>query len=113
MTCSDLWSMENAQSYGRAGVALIAVPRCMGLGTDKWLAGKRVAAVVSGSCHISSNRTGTRGVAKFGGMGWVVDPDGQVLATTSRAKPFVTVEIDREAAEKAKKTYPRDSLLAG
>lgn len=110
LICSDLWSMANARSYGKQGVGLVAVPRCTGLSTDKWLAGGRVASVVSGAYSASSNRTGERGEAKFGGLGWVVDPDGKVLATTSREKPFATVEIDRAVAEKAKKTYPRDSL---
>ena len=113
LICSDLWSMGDARSYGRQGVGLIVVPRCTGMGTDKWLAGGRVAAVVSGAYCASSNRTGERGAAKFGGLGWVVDPDGQVLATTSKERPFATVEIERAAAEEAKKTYPRDSLLPG
>ncbi|MDE1858062.1 MAG: carbon-nitrogen hydrolase family protein [Thaumarchaeota archaeon] len=113
LICSDLWSMGDARSYGRQGVGLIAVPRCTGLSTDKWLAGGRVAAVVSGAYCASSNRTGERGAARFGGLGWVVDPDGQVLATTSKERPFATVEIEQAAAEKAKKTYPRDSLLPG
>ncbi|HKT21069.1 MAG TPA: hypothetical protein VJR06_00395, partial [Nitrososphaerales archaeon] len=73
-------------------------------------AGGRVASVISGADCASSNRTGERGDARFGGLGWVVDPDGKVLATTSKEKPFVTVEIDRAVAERAKKTYPRDSL---
>jgi N-carbamoylputrescine amidase len=43
----------------------------------------------------------------MGGLGWVVDPDGQVLATTSREQPFVTVEVDLRLAEQARHTYPR------
>ena len=112
LICSDLWSIESARAYGKQGVGLIAVPRCTGLSTDKWLAGGRVASVVSGAYCASSNRTGERGAAKFGGLGWVVDPDGKVLATTSKEEPFATVEIEVAAAEKAKKTYPRDSLLS-
>jgi predicted amidohydrolase len=110
MICSDLWSMANARAYGKNGVDLIAVPRCTGLSTNKWLAGGRVAAVVSGAYCVSSNRTSERGEARFGGMGWVVDPDGGILATTSKSAPFATVEVDEAAARKAKKTYPRDSL---
>ena len=108
--CSDLWSMANARSYGKSGVGLIAVPRCTGLSTDKWLAGGRAAAVVSGAYCVSSNRVGELGKAKFGGLGWVVDPDGKVLATTDKERPFAAVEIDGAVAEKAKKTYPRYSL---
>ena len=110
MICSDLWSMANARSYGREGAGLIAVPRCTGLSTDKWLAGGRVASVVSGAYCVSSNRTGERGDAKFGGLGWIVDPDGKVLAMTSKSEPFVTAEIEESVAAKAKKTYLRDSL---
>ncbi|MDG6987866.1 MAG: carbon-nitrogen hydrolase family protein [Nitrososphaerota archaeon] len=110
LICSDLWSMADARSYGKKGAGLIAVPRCTGLSTDKWLAGGKVAAVVSGAYCISSNRTGKRGAARFGGVGWAVDPDGNVLATTSRERPFATVEIDGKVARDAKKTYPRDAL---
>jgi predicted amidohydrolase len=110
MICSDLWSMANARSYGKKGVDLIASPRCTGTNVEKWLAGGRVAAVVSGAYCASSNRTGERGDAHFGGGGWIVDPDGEVLALTTRAKPFATVDIDRARSEKAKKTYPRDAL---
>ncbi len=110
MICSDLWSMANARFYGKAGVGLIATPRCTGMSTDKWLAGGRVAAVVSGAYSVSSNRKGEKGPAKFGGLGWIVDPDGKVLATTSKSEPFVTAEIEESVAAKAKRTYPRDSL---
>jgi N-carbamoylputrescine amidase len=110
MICSDLWAMGHARSYGKKGVDLILVPRATGLSVEKWLAGGKVAAVVAGAYCASSNRTGVQGEARFGGLGWVVDPDGKVLATTSRSKPFVTVEIDRGAAKKAKGTYPRYAL---
>jgi len=44
----------------------------------------------------------------FGGAGWVIEPEeGRLLGVTSRNKPFLTVEIDLEDAEKAKQTYPR------
>jgi len=110
MICSDLWSMANARSYGKRGVGLIAAPRATGTNVDKWLAGGKVAAVLAGAYCASSNRSGRRGAATFGGHGWVVGPDGEVLGLTSRSRPFVTVEIDRAKAEKAKATYPRDAL---
>jgi len=111
LICSDLWSMANARAYGKAGVGLIAVPRATPESSlEKWVAGGKVAAVVSGAYCLSSNRAGVRRGSRFGGMGWVIDPDGRVLGLTSKARPFVTVEIDRASAEKAKKTYPRDSL---
>ena len=111
MICSDLWSMANARRYGKLGVGLIAVPRATGdRSVDKWVAGGRVAAVIAGAYCASSNRAGIRGEAHFGGRGWVINPDGDVLGLTSRSKPFVTVTIDRAKANRAKSTYPRDSL---
>ena len=111
MICSDLWSMSNARSYGKQGVNLIAVPRATGdRSVEKWVAGGKVAAVVAGAYCASSNRRGTRGEATFGGAGWVIDPDGNALGLTTKAKPFVTVTIDRAKAQRAKTTYPRDSL---
>ncbi|MBI3841450.1 MAG: carbon-nitrogen hydrolase family protein [Thaumarchaeota archaeon] len=111
MVCSDLWSMANARGYGKKGVQVIAVPRATGrVSVEKWLAAGRVAAVISGAFCLSSNRTGKRGEAEFGGVGWVVGPDGQVLGTTSKDKPFVTVEVDPDEAVRAKRTHPRDSL---
>ncbi len=110
MICSDLWSMANARSYGKRGVQLIVAPRCTGLNVDKWLSGGKTAAVVAGAYCASSNRTGKHGAATFGGKGWVVGPDADVLALTSGGRPFVTVEIDSAGADRAKGTYPRDAL---
>jgi len=111
MICSDLWSMSSARAFGKEGVQVIASPRATGSGSlEKWLAGGKVAAVVSGAYSISSNRVGKKGEAVFGGMGWAIDPDGGVLGTTSEEEPFVTVEVDLKKADEAKKTYPRDSL---
>jgi len=111
MICSDLWSMANARSYGKGGAGLIAVPRATPYSSlEKWVAGGKVAAVVSGAYCLSSNRVGVRAGSRFGGTGWVIDPDGGVQGLTSKARPFVTVDIDRSRAERAKGTYPRDSL---
>jgi N-carbamoylputrescine amidase len=101
--------MEHARAYGKAGVNLIVTPRATERVTvDKWLAGGRTAAVVSGAFSLSSNRAGSEEhPTDFGGQGWVIGPDGEVLGLTSRQQPFVTVEIDLREAERAKRTYPR------
>jgi len=111
MICSDIWAIRHARSYGRAGAHLIAIPyaaprRSM----EKWIAGGKVVAVVSGAFCIASNRNGKRGEVEFGGSGWVISPDGKVLGLTSGPSPFISVEISRAEAERAKKTYPRDAL---
>jgi N-carbamoylputrescine amidase len=38
----------------------------------------------------------------------VIGPNGDVLASTSRQTPFVTVDIDLAESAQAQKTYPRD-----
>ena len=66
------------------------------------------AAVLAGAFCLSSNRVGPNSEGgPFGGMGWVIDPDGEILALTSEDAPFATVDIDLGAAEHAKATYPR------
>ncbi len=107
--CTDLWFMERGRAYGKAGVHLIVNPRATARATvDKWLAGGRAAAVVSGAYCLSSNRVSAdASTVTFGGQGWIVGPDGEVLGLTSLESPFVTIEIDLAEAERAKSTYPR------
>jgi len=101
--------MERARAYGKAGAHLIVTPRATPLSTvDKWLAGGRVAAVVSGAFSLSSNRAGAGAQGmRFGGQGWIIGPDGEALGLTSRECPIVTLDIDLNEAERAKSTYPR------
>jgi N-carbamoylputrescine amidase len=110
--CTELWSMEHARLYGKAGVSVIACPRGTPHATlDKWLVGGRAAAVVSGAFVISSNRATPPGaVPSLGGQGFIVGPESDVLARTSREEPFATVDIDLAEAEQAKRTYPRYAL---
>ena len=39
-------------------------------------------------------------------MGWVVSPDGEILAVTTPKMPFATVEIDLSASALARGRYP-------
>ena len=111
MICSDLWSMWNARAYGRKGVEIIAVPFAASKpGMERWLAGGKVAAVISGAFCVASNRAGGRAGSRFGGTGWIIAPDARILGLTSREEPFVTADIDLREARAAKKTYPRDAL---
>ncbi|MGQ5516275.1 nitrilase-related carbon-nitrogen hydrolase [Halococcus saccharolyticus] len=68
--------------------------------------------VVSGAFVASSNRVTIEDDPSvvFGGEGWIVDPDGAVIARTTRNQPFVTIEIDLDTAERAKETYPRPAF---
>jgi N-carbamoylputrescine amidase len=109
LLCSELWFLEWARHYARSGVELLCVPRATPSETlDKWLAAGRTAAVCAGAYCVSSNHWGPVGSeVQHGGAGWVISPDGVVLAVTDEDEPVATVEIDLELARKAKHTYPR------
>lgn len=110
MICTEMWFLEWARHYAAEGADIVATPRATPRSTvDKWIAGGRVAAVCSGAYSLSSNLWVPAGssTADCGGVGWVIDPEGVVLATTSEEHPFATVEIDLELARHSKATYPR------
>lgn len=109
LICTELWFFEHARAYGQAGVHLLANPRAtQGSTREKWLVAGRAAAVSAGAFCLSSNhRSPSSSAPELGGQGWIVDPDGEVLALTAPERPFVTLEIDLEQAEAAKRTYPR------
>jgi N-carbamoylputrescine amidase len=69
--------------------------------------------MISGAFSLSSNHSSTeQNSPHLGGQGWIITPEGEVLGLTSPEQPFVTAEIDLNAAEVAKTTYPRYVLLA-
>lgn len=106
--CSELWFFNAARTSMEQGCELLVTPRCTGLpSVEKWLVGGQAAAIVSGAFSLSSNRVGVEGETEFGGQGWIVDPDGQILGTTSADQPFLTLTIDPARARAAKHTYPR------
>ncbi|MCY4464633.1 MAG: carbon-nitrogen hydrolase family protein [Chloroflexi bacterium] len=108
MICTEIWFMQHARDYGKQGVQLLLNPRSTPWqSNDKWLAGGRTAAVVSGAFCLSSNHAGQADNVKLGGAGWICEPDGAVLATSSSEQPFVTLELDLCLADAAKSTYPR------
>jgi N-carbamoylputrescine amidase len=67
----------------------------------------RMAAIVSGCYVLSSNRAGrdSRGQT-FGGSGWIINPNGDVVAKTSPDEPVVSHEIDLKLVERAHRQYP-------
>lgn len=109
MICSDLWFGEHARGYALQGIHILANPRATEhQSVDKWIAGGRALAVMAGAYCLSANRAGYSEGVHWGGAGWVIDPNGILLATTSDGQPFVTLEIDLAIADAAKATYPRD-----
>ena len=110
LICTELWFNLHAREYAKQGVELLVCPRATEItSTDKWIAGGRTAAVVSGAYCLSSNFSHSHGEdMKWGGSGWIIEPEGgEVLGVTSREQPFLTLEIDIRVAEAAKHTYPR------
>ena len=74
--------------------------------TLRWLG--QALAVVSGCYSISSNRVAED---RFGGKGWIISPDGELLDVTTSDKPVVIADIDIDVANEAKKTYPRNIVM--
>ena len=107
--CTEMWFYEWARHYARQGVDILCVPRATPHGSvDKWLAGGQTAAVCAGAYCLSSNLWYPPGENEdCGGLGWIVDPEGEVLAVTNEASPFATVDIDIDYARVSKNTYPR------
>ena len=107
LICTEVMFNEWARYYGRQGANIIAVPRASSLNIERWMVAIRMAAIASGAFVLSSNRVDEN---LFAGHGVIIDPDGEVLATTSRQTPFATVDIDLASSTAAKKVYPRDVL---
>lgn len=109
LICTEVWFSEHARAQGKEGAWVVANPRATEWSSrEKWLAGGIAAAVMAGAFCLSSNRSGIDATGlHWGGYGWVVHPDGEVLATTSESDPFATVDIELLDAERAKHTYPR------
>jgi N-carbamoylputrescine amidase len=104
--CTELWALETYAQYAASGVQVILSPRATEAATTgKWLSVGVVAAVRSGAYSVSSNRVDASG--SCGGMGWIVSPDGEILAVTTPKSPFATVDIDLTLSARARRGYPR------
>ncbi len=103
--CTELWAVETYAAYAASGVQVILSPRAtMASTTDQWLSAGVVAAMRSGAFSLSSNRVDPTGAC--GGVGWIIDPHGKILARTTRDAPFATVDIDLSASAAARVGYP-------
>lgn len=104
--CTEIWALETYAAYAALGAELVLSPRATALATTtRWLAAGVVAAMRAGAFSVSSNRVDPTGAC--GGRGWIIDPDGEVLALTSASEPYATREVDLGKALKAKGSYPR------
>ena len=107
--CTEMWFFEWARHFARKGVELLLIPRATPhASADKWIAGGRAAAVCSGAYCLSSSLWNPPGSeADCGGPGWIISPEGDVLALTDPDNPILSLDLDLELARDAKSTYPR------
>ena len=101
LICTEIWFNHHGRGYAKEGIELLVCPRATPTSTtDKWIAGGRAAAVVCGAFCLSSNFEGIGG--------WIIEPEeGEVLGVTSPERPFLTLDINLQAAHRAKNSYPR------
>lgn len=110
--CTELWALESYAAYAARGVQVILSPRATAAATmAKWLAAGVVAAVRSGAFSLSSNRVDLTGAC--GGGGWIIGPEGELLARTSPEAPWVTVDLDLASQAAGRNGYPRYVFGAG
>jgi predicted amidohydrolase len=103
--CSEMWALETYGAYAVLGVQVILSPRATAAATmAKWLAVGVVAAARAGAFSVSSNRVDPTGAC--GGVGWIISPGGEILASTSPKAPFATIDIDLAASAAARVGYP-------
>jgi N-carbamoylputrescine amidase len=108
MVCTELWFPEHGRVLGQQGAQIIVVPRATPASSvERWEAGARVLATISGAFCLSVNRSGGHGAATFAGGSVIVDPEGDVLARTTPDHPMAVADLDLELATRARATYPR------
>jgi predicted amidohydrolase len=84
---AELLSTGAVEQYARDGATLILTPRSTPASDLKqWLDVARSAAKRGHLFCASSNRAPD-------GAAWVIDPEGNVIAITDEAQPFVTVDL--------------------
>ncbi len=110
LICTELWFPERGRQYGDEGAHIIVTPRSTWASRyGRWLTGARALSIISGCFSLSSCKVDSSVMPEsLGGHGWVIAPDGDLLAETSESAPIVTVDLDLELAAAAKLTYPRD-----
>ncbi len=108
LLCTEMWFDEHARLYGKDGVQLVAGPRATEVdGLERWKVAFRHISIVAGAFTVTSNRVGSTPTNNFCGYGCIVDPNGEIIAHTSKDEPFVTMDLDFSMADEAKKSYPR------
>jgi predicted amidohydrolase len=109
LICTDIWFLEQARHYGRAGAQLLLNPRAnypFDEDREIWRTATQAAAFSSGCWVLTSNLLPADAEENSAAQAWIISPDGELVAHTTAEQPFITVEIDLSAADAAKKRYP-------
>jgi predicted amidohydrolase len=107
LVCTEAMFPRYAKLLGQRNVQLIGVPRATGSNHNLWRSAGVMAAVSAGAYVASSNRVkGKRSTVAFGGGAFIIDPAGNLIASTSEGKSIATAEIDEAKADAAKLEYP-------
>lgn len=108
LLCTEVMFNEHARHYGRGGAHAILAPRAVGEASlPRWLVAMRMAAVVSGCYVLTSNRSSVDDAGqRFGGRGWIIDPEGECVAETSESSPVAFHELDLDLVARAQNDYP-------
>lgn len=107
---AELEETEQARLYGIEGVHILVTPRTTrARSVEPWLHAARIAAEAAAAYSLSSNRSGNPNL--FGGQGWIIAPDGQLLGLTSDDEPFLSLDVDLAAADAAKRKFEHDPLV--
>ncbi|HEX3912476.1 MAG TPA: hypothetical protein VHW71_03120 [Steroidobacteraceae bacterium] len=84
---AELFDTGAGGQYARDGVTLLLVPRSTPEAeSDRWLRAASDAAR-RGRCVLASSNCAT------GGGGWLIDPQGKLVASTNESQPFVTLDL--------------------
>jgi N-carbamoylputrescine amidase len=84
---AELAVSEEAERYRREGVRLVVSPRSTPVGDpEEWLEVACSAARHAGAFLLVSCRAGQ-------GPGWIINPEGELLGSTSKARPFLSMTI--------------------
>lgn len=113
LICTELMFTEAARTYAKQDAHVILVPRATGGDLETWKTAASMAAIVSGSYVVSSNRIGmSKGGVSFNGSGFAFGPDGRLIDQTTIDQPFKTIEIDAELVTRQRREYPCYITLA-
>jgi predicted amidohydrolase len=105
---AELWAEEEIRHYRDEAVNVLVTPRGGGPpGDESWIAAGRKAALLAGAFVLSSARA--RDDRSAAPCGWVIAPNGELIASTSKANPLVAAVLDLRQTESARK----DSLKLG